>query len=578
MTTDTLNDPSKQNKRPHAPLVSPFRYILETKRALKEKNGDVKSVQSVFEESVGNRRCLQRLAQSLVKKTENQKCASLEELKEFLTLDWKGRQDDAFFVGYREVLVTVASMMPVTIQMIIYSMLQRFQHPSDELEDKVHEEGLDLGPRACKIIAELVKLVPPCTSFIMAAAEFHFPFHQRSVAQHVCYVTNLLLLATVLPTFRYKLLELVLGKALILDVVLQNDAELLLRIDLEKDFSPDTEEGGEEEETGCGPKAKKTRDSDEVEAEAIKRKRERKRRNQVRAGTKKLDLLLEMIFVHIQKYIMKDSQTIDEKNSKEMSDFVLGVFERTVLPTFKSRYLQFLALYMASIRPALADQFLGLLFRPVINFCQGLDRGRNAQPTPSLLLSVAHIGSFVARSRFLSDQLLQLAFETLVNLITRLLARTALGPPGILPIITFQNIMYIFLWRHQDLLKLVGEDQIIQLFELIFSEASILLHCNPQVVIAFLDLVTDKLVLLDDSLREEYQYERKLAGDKTVPTKFEDLETYFPYDPILGLPKTSAFITPDIYQLEPPQPPSEPTSQALETGEDPCNENIVNKQ
>lgn len=415
---------------------------------------------------------------------------------------------------------------PSLITQILHALVGRLTRSGD---------GGSIEEDVISAIRALTRLVPSCSQLLMPTIEYHFPFHSRPINEHVSYVQNILHLATLMPPWKYKILELIIGRALVLDVELQNDAEQLKNMDLCKE----TTTAGEESD-GLGLM---------VNADQLTR---RSKLRAVRTGTRKLDQVLELIFSHVRQFITIDGR-IDEQRSQEMFAFMLMVFEKTILPTFKSRYTQFLTFYMTSLCPALADQFLGLLFKPLVQFCQSLDHGRNSMPSPRLLLSVTYIGSFVARARFLSDKLLQLSFEMLIDLSARLRLKTTIGSPRILRILALQHILYIFHKRSGRLLARLGMEEIIELFDILLEDASILQHCNAEVVAAFLEVADDKLDLLPEGIIEEYHSQRESHRNGRFKSKYEDLEFYFPFDPI-ELTRCRVFITDEMYQLEEDEP------------------------
>ncbi|KAJ6466697.1 RNA polymerase I-specific transcription initiation factor RRN3 [Mycena vitilis] len=71
---------------------------------------------------------------------------------------------------------------------------------------------------------------------------------------------------------------------------------------------------------------------------------------------------------------------------------LLSIFDRLILPTFKSRYTQFLLFFYTSLSPDFADIFLGLL----------VDRSLFQSSTPAVTraAAAAYLGSFVSRAVF----------------------------------------------------------------------------------------------------------------------------------------------------------------------------------
>jgi RNA polymerase I-specific transcription initiation factor RRN3 len=450
-----------------------------------------------------------------------------------LGLAWRKREENEEdekekerFISYKEVLLGLASSIPASLPTIINGIVSSL----------ISTKTTDANTRGIQILFALVKLAPSSSALLLPAVEFHFPYHSKGISEHVSYVQSLMALAVAMPAWRYRMLELVIGKALIIDVELQNDAELLGKMEnLEKETEIETV-------TLTEDTAIEDFDGERLKLEESQR---RKRLKSVRRGTRKLDAILQLVFAHISDFIRQPNGAPDERRSRDMFHFMLNVFERTVLPTFKSRHVQFLAFYMASLQPTLADQFLGLLFRPLVQFCQGLDNGRSATPSPNLLLSVTYIGAFVARAKFLSDELLKLAFEMLIDLSTRLLQRVVIGSPSILPILSLQHILYIFNWGQERLRDILGEEELEELFDILLEDETVLIYCQDDIVETFLHRAAD---LIDPDIGPSYRRARK-ATNWFGKSKYEDLESYFPFDPIM-LPKSRQYITDEMYMSE----------------------------
>ena len=523
----------------------------------------------VLLESIDNRRALQAFAQTLVKSQRQHP----DTLANFLALELRDRPESVIR-AYRDVVLTVGSVMPSAVATILDALVNKLGawddggiNGEDDLpaEKEIHDETM------LSAIVALIKLTPSSSSFLLPAIDHHFPFHQRSLAEHLPFIRNILRLADLQPNWRAGILELILSRALVIDVELQNDADLLRLFDAAEEVAL-TE--GEDEMTLFGLLG-----MDEDDADKIHMLAEKRRRRRVKEGILKLDSILNLVFTHIQQFIFPNPDpdtTADllpftgldnersQRAAEEMFSLMLAVFEKSILPTFKSRYLQFLPFYMASMCPTLADQFLGLLFRPLVRFCSGLDAGRHSQPTTTLLLSVAYIGSFVARARFLSVDLLTLAFELLVDLSARLrirLLRSAVLSPGILPVMALQHVLYIFVWQHPRLRQCMSDEQLATTFTLLLPDMAVLRHCNPEVVAEFMQLAGEQLGLLDGDLIDEYlgefgestkREEMVQRKRKSPVSQYEDLETYFPFDPLLCLSLCRMYITSNMYQEYPP--------------------------
>lgn len=463
--------------------------------------------------------------------------------------------------AYRETLLAVSSLAPPVLGVITRSLVERLLPvPDDDPAGAGRERPPPTG-QIIRIIQSLVKQCPSSTTYLMPSIEFFFPFHRRPLHDHRCFVTGLLALAEALPTWRYRILELILGKTLIIDVELQNDVELLRLIDSDLEAS----EGAESplsDESISSHDGGQTGGADQQNLERI------------REGCRKLDTILALLLDHIGRYTAHPSGgsgCLNESRAREMFNFLLTVFERSILPTFKSRNLQFLSFHLSSQMPASADQFLGLLFQPLVQFCRGVDAGRRAVPNPRLLLSVAYIGSYVARAGFLSGQLVKAAFQMLLDLVSRLLAQSRIGSPPVLTIIALQHILYIFRWRWSELLDLVDEDVLADDFALVLGEqGDILQYCSPAIVEPFVEVAGVLLGLLSTETTRRY---RKGGDAQRRPSealnKYAEMGAYLPFDPPLGLPVLRSLLAnPAVYRSDPPDHLVELDSKDYSEGEE----------
>lgn len=77
---------------------------------------------------------------------------------------------------------------------------------------------------------------------------------------------------------------------------------------------------------------------------------------------------------------------------------LLSIFDRTILPTFKSRYTQFLIFWYTSLNPEFSDIFQGMLVDRAL-FQKSSDV-HNSTPAVSRAAAASYIGSFVSRASF----------------------------------------------------------------------------------------------------------------------------------------------------------------------------------
>ena len=105
----------------------------------------------------------------------------------------------------------------------------------------------------------------------------------------------------------------------------------------------------------------------------------------------KLDSILHLLMNEI-KIIFSDPTASPEDVIDFYTQALLKIFERSVLPTYKSRYAQFLWFYACSLDSGLTEAFLVLLAQKTFDAtCPSIIR----------ISASAYLASFVARAKFL---------------------------------------------------------------------------------------------------------------------------------------------------------------------------------
>ena len=463
----------------------------------------------LLQEASFNRPLLHRLTQNLTKTYGT----TPEILAVFLALDWR-EADSSFFQAYREILLNFVSVKPSCSSMVLHALVSRLV---------VKEKSASIiDARTIQIIVSLIKLQPSVDRQLMDTLEFHFPYHMRSTEEHVSYVKNVLELGKQLTTWKMRILQLVIRKSLVIDVELQNYVDVLDDLDLVEDerqveskLSNSTDESSSTNTTTIDEgkknriaKAKETRD--------------------------KLDQILLILFMYIQAMVYREDGTINEEQLDELFSFILSVFTKFILPTFKSRNLQMFIYYLCSLRPeTFADHFLGVLFKPLINYCKGLNNGKSAAPSTDLLLSISYIGSFVARATFLPSALLKTTFVYMVDLAGRFLQRST--SLGLISTLLVQNALYIYESCQKKLLELWKdeEEDLYERIDNLIGDGSILAHCNSLTVEQFLSsyMCEEEGKKVVESYRQKLQTTSKGKGSASILIK-DELLSHFPFDPI----------------------------------------------
>jgi RNA polymerase I-specific transcription initiation factor RRN3 len=108
----------------------------------------------------------------------------------------------------------------------------------------------------------------------------------------------------------------------------------------------------------------------------------------------KLDSILNLLMIEIRD-LSTDSSISPEEKLEFFSSVFLRIFERTILPTHKSRYTQFLWFYACSLDRGCTEAFLVLLAQKIFD---------TSCPSIIRVSASAYLASFVARAGFLDSE------------------------------------------------------------------------------------------------------------------------------------------------------------------------------
>lgn len=103
----------------------------------------------------------------------------------------------------------------------------------------------------------------------------------------------------------------------------------------------------------------------------------------------KLDSMMKIFFQYI------DSLTT---SLPQLFDILIEIFERVILPTHNTRFVQFIWFYICSLDPAYTDTFLGLLITKTFD--------KNL-PTTLRCSATTYLASFVARAKYVDSRVVE---------------------------------------------------------------------------------------------------------------------------------------------------------------------------
>jgi len=244
------------------------------------------------------------------------------------------------------------------------------------------------------------------------------------------------------PELQSDILALISEKLVKIDVQIQVDME-----DFEEEAGDDLLENlsrpvvDEENES----------DNDSVVSDDDAIDEDARRIRTVRDSIRKLDLMIDIMFDFYSPPFASGS-LVDKENTL---DLLLSHFKTIILPTYRSRHLQFLLFHFSQTSPILIDRFIATCMQIIFS---------KAQPPIIRQSTAAYLASFVARGAHVSSDVVRDVFDMLGNHLNNL--RVEYEPNCRGPDLrrygqfysTAQALLYIFCFRWRDLTTAAFED------------------------------------------------------------------------------------------------------------------------
>ncbi|KAF1778372.1 Telomerase activating protein Est1 [Phytophthora cactorum] len=216
---------------------------------------------------------------------------------------------------------------------------------------------------AHQTLERVLTLVPTAANVLFPILE-HFPHKRMDAPTQVAYLRNVLRVTGYVGGLRERVLGLVLDQLIKLD---ESEEDMFTMDDfLDDDMLPPDDA---------------SRQVDEM--------------------ADKLDQMMLVMFEHIEQ-----SAATDNSNGDKNVDYLLKVFEHSILNTHRSKYPQFLLFYVCRMDPQFQDVFISQL----------LATSLDPQTPPTTRQSCgAYLASFLARAKYISVAYLQKALYHLLK-------------------------------------------------------------------------------------------------------------------------------------------------------------------
>ena len=414
-------------------------------------------------------------------------------------------------------------------------------------------------------ICYILELSPVASRSLAFTISSLYPFETERTRVHVRYVRNLLRLISYAPELKGDVLACVCERLVKIDVQIQvamDDLDEDKEDELLHQIATDDTEIDKMEEEASDDESVISDDSDSSEDGHIQLLKE---------NLTILDSLMAVLFNYYTTAFSDTNQTYVEDTFEQM----LSSFTNTILPTYRSRHIQFLIFHFAQGSANFMERFIGALAQVAFD---------KTRPGFVQQAGAAYLASFVSRGMHLSADLIQDVIAFLGNQLDRLreLHEPSMRGPDLRKYgsyyATAQAILYIFCFRWQDLIihpddVSVDEDEALYgetdfdwasnvkgvLNRNIYSKLNPLKVCSPAIVTQFAHVARQLrfmyvFPLLESNKRirlshifgtssSEYRTrnESGVSFERKVSDSMYQLDAYFPFDPY-QLPKSKRWI------------------------------------
>ena len=273
------------------------------------------------------------------------------------------------------------------------------------------DETLSMAYWTAGLAHSFLELIPSATKLVIDVLAAQFPHKVTALIVHQAYGKLCFHLCSLSPELRGQILRLVLEKMVVIDVEIKAEEDLEM-----KQRTP----GGSHDS-----------DSDDdlmfnVDVDS-----------KLQAMALKMDDLMLQTLTYLQEQLAAGQ-------SEDLFNAAFLCFERTILSTYQSRYVQFILFYLTSHNSFWTEHFLQRLTESLCQRQTGRDRQK---------VLAGYIGSFVSRSRFVEVGTVRRALSSLcqfaMNFIAQQNAERLLAPLGSDSVffVVLQTILYILCFK-----------------------------------------------------------------------------------------------------------------------------------
>ncbi|AOW04707.1 RNA polymerase I-specific transcription initiation factor RRN3 [Yarrowia lipolytica] len=453
---------------------------------------------------------------------------------------------------------------------------------SDVATQLVADFTLDDASAQHSALRYMISITPTSATLLQGMLLDAFPNKMDTTARLCNFIRNALITTEYCPALRNAVWGMVVEKSVQIDVELQDeldemdeeelfDAGLLDAEDpevVDLDDATDIKEGEEDGNDGLalGDSDDELDDDDDDHIEVNDA-------SSVGELLAKLDGIVSLLLMHVGGKFNDGPEEITTE-TVSMYASLINVFKTYLLPTHRTRFVQYIVFQASQACPEFMDAFLASLIEITLSSGEGMDKRSKA---------MQYIASYIARAKHLSKAQIVFVVSMLTGWIDRYVSEREAevnGVPGSMERFkTFysvvQGLMYIFCFRN-EMLRLdsdapegdsVWECKLDKFFQrIIMTKFNPLQYCNHSVVAMFAKIAHHHdaaycFTIIDENKRGIVRKDLHDKKDKTMaprafmegaatlfdgPQKeFTQLEGYFPFDPLLL--KRSRSVLGDLY-------------------------------
>jgi len=345
--------------------------------------------------------------------------------------------DAAFVKSYIAFMGVLVSAKTEFLPLVLASTIQRMTYHSGLNTPPAFHPETSIAPitrrmaydRLHSLLQHLITVIPTIPSHLAPLILRNFPHKRLPCTAQTTYIRNVLRLSEYCPQLTSHILDVIVERALAIDVEIQVEIEELEEMDSNGElvapavFDPfdslvgqdgDLDDSDDEMRANDLGESMSEISSENDEDPADREDDPATRAAHFRDMVGKLDAILKVIFDYLRNIVEQEDALglTEDAQRDEHFNALIYIFQSKILKTFKSRYTQFLLFWFASVKRDYADIFLGVIVTKALGVANPTSEGAS-QPDMAhtgvdhgiiRCVSASYVGSFVSRAAFIDAE------------------------------------------------------------------------------------------------------------------------------------------------------------------------------